>query len=188
MHRWIAAIASVFLFAAATSVMAANPKVEMETDEGTLIIELYPEQAPKTVENFLAYVEDGFYNGTIFHRIVPGFVIQGGGYTFDFQEKETREPIVNESDNGLKNTRGTLSMARLPNPDSATSQFFINLADNPNLDYVEGKPGYAVFGKVVEGMDVVDKIAAAPTGNYSGRFAEAPNTPIRMLKVKLIEE
>jgi peptidyl-prolyl cis-trans isomerase A (cyclophilin A) len=134
--------------------------VIFSTALGNIAIELYPQQAPITVENFLAYVDVGFYDGTIFHRVIPGFVIQGGGHTEDMEHKVTRKPIKNEADNGLKNLRGTLSMARTRERDSATSQFFINLKDNPVLDHGARDFGYAVFGKVIEGMDVVDKIAA----------------------------
>ncbi|MDT8435380.1 MAG: peptidylprolyl isomerase [Gemmatimonadota bacterium] len=159
-----------------------GPVVMMETTEGTLRIELYPEEAPITVENFLAYVDSGFYDGTVFHRIVPGFVIQGGGFTADMEQKETRDPITNESDNGLRNLRGTLSMARLPAAHTATSQFFVNLVDNPALDH-GGRPGatwgYAVFGRVIEGMDVVDAIASAPT-TTAGGMADVPVEPVRI--------
>ncbi len=142
--------------------------VKMTTTRGDIYIELYPDEAPVTVENFLTYVADGFYDGTIFHRVIPGFVIQGGGFTEDFSRKDTRAPIKNEADNGVRNARGTLSMARTAMVDSATSQFFVNLVDNAALDHT-GKIssrawGYAVFGKVVRGMMFVDQIAATPTG------------------------
>lgn len=153
------------------------PRVEMQTSAGKIVIELYPKEAPLTVANFLKYVDDGFYNGTIFHRVVPGFVVQGGGYTFDFQKKATREPIKNESDNDLKNLQGTLSMARTPAVDSATAQFFISINDNPNLDYAKGKHGYAVFGKVIEGFEVVKKIEKEPRGQHRAH-PEAPNYPV----------
>lgn len=165
--------------------LASNPQVELKTDLGTIRVELYPEQAPATVENFLTYVDSGFYNGTIFHRVIPGFVAQTGGLTFDFQKKETREPVVNESDNGLKNQRGTLAMARLSDPDSATSQFYINLKHNSNLDAQPDKPGYTVFGKVTAGMEVVDKIVEEPRGLYRS-FPQAPNTPVRILTAKRV--
>ncbi len=162
----------------------SNPKVRLSTSMGDIVIELYAQDAPKTVANFLTYVMDGFYDGndgngaTIFHRVVPGFVIQGGGLTSELIQKATREPIVNEADNGLKNTRGTVAMARTSDPDSATSQFFINLADNDFLDYVEGQnDGYAVFGKVIEGMDVVDNIAAVETHTV-GQYENVPVEPI----------
>lgn len=162
---------------------AENPRVLFETDLGKMTIELYPKEAPKTVENFLAYVDKGFYNGTIFHRVIPDFVVQGGGFTFDFKRKDTMDPVVNESNNGLKNLAGTLSMARTNDPDSATSQFFINLRDNPHLDPQGNQPGYAVFGKVVEGFDVAKKIESQPRGMYrNSGFPEAPNYPVRILK------
>ena len=154
------------------------PKVTMETSLGAFTIELYPNEAPITVQNFLQYVDDDFYKGTTFHRIAPGFVIQGGGYTYDFKRKETRDPIKNEADNKLYNLTATLSMARTSDPESATSQFFINLAHNEPLDFKKGKSaGYAVFGKVIEGFDVVKKIEKEPRGLYRSR-PEAPNYPV----------
>ena len=151
--------------------------VVFETTHGTMKIEVNPEEAPVTVENFLKYVNDGFFNGTIFHRVIPGFVIQGGGFDSEMDQKETRQPITNEADNGLKNLRGTLSMARTPAKDSATSQFFINLVDNDVLDHGTRDFGYAVFAKVVEGMDVVDKIAGVKTGNH-GHHGDVPVEPV----------
>ncbi|MGD8379106.1 MAG: peptidylprolyl isomerase [Gammaproteobacteria bacterium] len=142
--------------------------VVFETNVGTLRIEVYPEQAPVTVQNFLDYVNSGFYDGTIFHRVIPGFVIQGGGFTPEMQQKATREPIVNEADNGLLNKTYTLSMARTQVINSATSQFFINLSDNAFLDHGERDFGYAVFGKVVEGQDVVDSIGGVSTTVKAG--------------------
>jgi peptidyl-prolyl cis-trans isomerase A (cyclophilin A) len=142
-----------------------------------LTIELYPDKAPVTVENFLAYVDAGFYDGTIFHRIVPGFVIQGGGFGETMEQKPTRSPITNEADNGLKNERGTLSMARTQEINSATSQFFINLQDNGLLDHGSRDFGYAVFGRVIEGMDTVDRIAAVPTSNR-GIHQNIPVEPV----------
>ena len=144
---------------------------------GELTIELYPDKAPVTVENFLAYVDAGFYDGTIFHRIVPGFVIQGGGFGETMEQKPTRSPITNEADNGLKNERGTLSMARTQEINSATSQFFINLQDNGLLDHGSRDFGYAVFGRVIEGMDTVDRIAAVPTSNR-GIHQNIPVEPV----------
>lgn len=143
-----------------------NPVVLLETTEGDILIELYPEKAPKTVANFLMYVDEGFYNNTIFHRVIPGFMIQGGGMDARMHEKPNHEPVPNEADNGLKNERGAVAMARTSDPHSASSQFFINLTDNAFLDFraptVDGW-GYCVFGKVTEGMDVVDKIAKVKT-------------------------
>jgi len=140
-------------------------EVELTTNLGSLTIELYPEKAPLTVENFLAYADAGFYDGTIFHRVIPRFMVQGGGLTGEMEEKETRSPIKNEAMNGLKNERGTLAMARTSDINSATSQFFINLKHNDFLDHGVRDYGYAVFGKVVQGMEIVDKIAAVKTGN-----------------------
>ena len=163
---------------AAAEEVASNPQVVFHTTKGDIVIELWPEQAPKTVENFLAYANSGFFSGTIFHRVIPGFVIQGGGFTADMKQKPTQPPIQNEADNGLNNLRGTLSMARTSNPHSATSQFFVNLTDNRSLDQPTGGGwGYAVFGEVVEGMDVVDAIAAVPTGNVGG-YRDVPKEPI----------
>ena len=156
---------------------AENPGVVFETTAGDIRIELYSDAAPVTVENFLAYVDDGFYGGTIFHRVIPGFVIQGGGFTTGFERKETRAPIVNEADNGRRNRRGTLSMARTRDRDSATSQFFVNLSDNKVLDHGERDFGYAVFARVVEGMDVVDRIAGGETGRRNG-LADVPVEPV----------
>ncbi|MBV8909880.1 MAG: peptidyl-prolyl cis-trans isomerase [Gammaproteobacteria bacterium] len=147
--------------------------VTFETSHGTFTVELFENEAPLTVENFLRYVDDGHYDGTIFHRIVPRFVIQGGGLGADFSSRKTRAPISNEAKNGLKNTRGSLSMARTSDVNSATSQFFINLADNAFLDHGERDFGYAVFGRVSDGMDVVDRIAAVRTGRRKG-YDDAP--------------
>lgn len=140
--------------------------IALKTTHGTIFIELAEQEAPKTVENFLQYVEDGFYKGTIFHRVIHGFMIQGGGMDMGMQARKTRHPIDNEADNGLKNERGTIAMARTQDPHSATAQFFINVADNAFLDHTSQSPqgwGYCVFGKVVAGMDVVDKIRQIPT-------------------------
>lgn len=179
----------LLVLAQATSVAAENPKATIETNLGNIVIELFPEQAPLTVENFLAYVNDGFYNGTIFHRVINGFMIQGGGYTKDFYEdqnktKITRKPVKNESDNGLTNAVGTLAMARTRDPDSATAQFFINVVDNARLDGRPNQPGYTVFGKVVEGLDVVMKIAEAPTRRL-GPTPDVPEEPKVMIKVSV---
>ncbi|NIW37582.1 MAG: peptidylprolyl isomerase A [Gemmatimonadetes bacterium] len=142
--------------------------VTMKTSKGEIQIELYPEQAPISVENFLQYVDDGFYDGTVFHRVIPGFVIQGGGFTGDGQQKKTRPPIKNEAENGLKNDRGTLAMARTSVVDSATSQFFINLVDNDFLNHGTRDFGYAVFAKVVSGLDIVDTIGEVENNSPSG--------------------
>ena len=151
--------------------------VEFRTSLGAFRIELFADRAPITVENFLAYVHEGFYDGTIFHRVLPGFVVQGGGFTAAMQQKRTRSGIKNEADNGVTNTRGTLSMARTQDVDSATSQFFINLTDNAFLDHGTRDFGYAVFGEVVEGMDVVEKIAAVPCASRAGH-EDVPVEPV----------
>ena len=164
------AIGSIFMTAEPAH---SEPSVVLSTTLGEITIELYPDKAPVTVENFLAYVDAGFLDKTIFHRVIPGFVLQGGGFTEKMEQKKTRPPIKNEAENGLKNNRGTLSMARTSDINSATSQFFINLKDNSSLDHGTRDFGYAVFAKVTAGMDVVDKIAAVPTGNR-GRFQDVP--------------
>ena len=147
--------------------------VILTTTHGAITIELFEDDAPITVENFLAYVDEGFFDGTIFHRVIPNFMIQGGGLTAGLQQKSTRSPIKNEADNGLSNKRGTLAMARTQVVDSATAQFFINLSDNTFLDHGARDFGYAVFGQVTDGMDVVDQIAAVPTG-HRGMHADVP--------------
>jgi peptidyl-prolyl cis-trans isomerase B (cyclophilin B) len=145
----------------------------LETNRGVIEIELDEEAAPITVSNFIRYIEDGFFDGTIFHRVIPGFMIQGGGFMSDGTQKDTRDPIQLESDNGLKNLRGSIAMARTSDPNSATSQFFINLADNPFLNYRSSQPGYAVFGRVVSGMDIVNDIASVSTG-MKGPYSDWP--------------
>ncbi len=157
--------------------------VVIETTKGTITIELDTEHAPISVENFLAYVDAGHFDRTLFHRVIPGFMIQGGGFTESMEVKPTREPIKNEADNGLKNERGTLSMARTSDINSATSQFFINLADNGFLDHGERDFGYAVFGRVTEGMDVVDDIAQVATGRRGGH-QDVPLEPVVILSAK----
>ncbi len=161
--------------------------IRFETSHGNFTIELFPKEAPVTVENFLSYVDDGFFDGTIFHRIVPGFVIQGGGLTADFSNKKTRPPISNEAKNGLKNSRGTLSMARTSDINSATSQFFVNLADNAFLDHGPRDYGYAVFGRVTEGMDVIDKIAKVGTGRRKG-YTDAPLEDVIITSARRLPE
>jgi cyclophilin family peptidyl-prolyl cis-trans isomerase len=170
---------------------AANPIVEVETTLGNFKIELYPEKAPVTVKNFLSYVEDKFYDGTIFHRVIGkenadnDFMIQGGGFEPGMKQKPTKPPIKNESGNGLSNLRGTIAMARTNEPDSATSQFFINVGDNTFLDSRGGRVGYAVFGRVIEGMAVVDKIKAVETGNR-GMFQNVPKTDVIIKSIKVV--
>ena len=156
--------------------------ITISTNHGDIVIELFEESAPISCENFRNYVSDNFFDDTIFHRVIPNFMIQGGGFTSDMSQKETRDPIKNEADNGEKNLRGTLAMARTQVVDSATSQFFINLNDNGFLDHGGRDFGYAVFGKVTEGMDVVDAIAGVPTGNHGGH-ADVPVDPVIMTKV-----
>jgi cyclophilin family peptidyl-prolyl cis-trans isomerase len=168
----------------------AATRMEIETSQGNITVELYPEKAPKTVANFLQYAKDGFYENTIFHRVINNFMIQGGGFERDLTEKPTRAPIANEADNGLLNETGTIAMARTMDPDSATAQFFINLIDNPFLNFVSPDPeqiGYCVFGKVISGLDVVQKIGVSPTGNV-GRFTDVPIKPIIIKSVKLLPE
>ncbi len=166
-----------------------NPHVVLHTNQGDITLELYPDKAPKTVENFLQYVRDGFYDGTIFHRVISNFMIQGGGYTQDYKRKRTRAPIPNEADNGLSNLRGTIAMARTADPHSATTQFFINVVDNKFLDYRAPTTrgwGYCVFGRVVDGMDVVDKIRRIPTGP-AGPFAkDAPRIPVVIERAEIV--
>ncbi len=157
--------------------------INVETNYGNFTIELFEKEAPISAANFLAYVDDGYLDGTIFHRVIPGFVIQGGGFTEDMAQKRTKAPIKNEADNGLKNSRGTLSMARTSDVNSATSQFFVNLRDNDSLDHSRGNFGYAVFGKVSKGMDVIDKIAAVKTGRKKG-FEDVPVEPVIMISAK----
>ncbi len=161
--------------------------VVFSTSHGDITIELYADKAPITVENFYRYVDEGHFDGTIFHRVIPGFVIQGGGFDENMQQKATHEPIKNEADNGLKNERYTLSMARTQVVDSATSQFFINLADNAFLDHGDRDFGYAVFGKVVDGMDVVDRVATVATGNSAGH-QDVPVEPVVVNKAYRAEQ
>ena len=182
MFRLLCTLAATALTLAATPVFAANPQVELDTTAGKIRLELYPEAAPKTVENFLGYVKAKHYDGTQFHRVIDGFMIQGGGFTKDFAQKPTKPPIVNEAEMsskaGLKNEPGTIAMARTSDPNSATAQFFINVADNSRLNFRSPDPtgiGYTVFGKVISGMDVVNKIAKAPKG---GGKPVPPGTPM----------
>ena len=159
----------------------SNPIVVLKTSKGTIELELFPDKAPASVENFLQYVDDGFYDGTVFHRVIPDFMIQGGGYAPDQTKKEARPPVKNEADNGLKNTDGTVAMARTSIPDSATAQFFINVKDNSFLDHTAPTPqgyGYAVFGKVIAGMDVVEVIENTPTKDGGGAFRNLPEEPV----------
>lgn len=183
-------LCAILLVAASTSVFSQendHPEVVMHTTMGDITIEVFAEKAPITAENFLQYVKDGFYDGTIFHRVIPGFVIQGGGFTTQYKQADgQRDPIKNESQNGLKNKRGTLSMARTPKPNSATSQFFINLDDNTQLNYRKDHPGYAVFAKVVDGMSVVDKIASIPTGSAGPFRQDVPQKTVVIESAKVV--
>jgi cyclophilin family peptidyl-prolyl cis-trans isomerase len=189
----VAAVCSAAAPHAPKSAKKAAPKpagpsrVALDTTMGRIVIELFPDKAPKTTANFLKYVKSGHYNGTIFHRVIPGFMAQAGGFTPGMVEKPTNAPIQNESDNGLSNERGTLAMARTSDPHSASAQFFVNVKDNASLNF-KGKPdgwGYAVFGKVVEGMDVVDKIVAVPT-TTKGNYENVPKVPIVIKKAAVV--
>ncbi len=167
----------------------AGTRVRLETTKGVIELELEDDRAPKTVANFLAYVQAGHYDGTIFHRVIPGFVVQGGGFTAAFQHKPTRPPIPNEAANGLKNERGTVAMARTPDPNSATSQFYINLKNNSFLDHRDPSPtgiGYCVFARVVAGMEVVDAIAAVPTGPGGPFPGDVPREPVIITKATVV--
>jgi cyclophilin family peptidyl-prolyl cis-trans isomerase len=173
------ALALLSLILAGTA-LAGNPQVSLQTNKGVIVLELYPDQAPKSVENFLAYVDSGFYNGTVFHRVIKDFMIQGGGFGQDMKQKDTRPSVVIEADNGLKNERGTLAMARTSDPNSATAQFFINLKDNAFLNHTAKTPrgwGYTVFGRVTEGMAVVDAIGGLPTGAKGPSRQMCPRRP-----------
>ena len=169
---------------------AADPQVEIKTSLGDIVVELDPARAPLTVENFLQYVKARHYDGTLFHRVMPGFMIQGGGFTPDFQEKPTGKPVRNEASNGVPNTVGTIAMARTNEPHSATAQFFINVADNRMLNFrfptIEGY-GYAVFGKVVKGMDVVDRIVKVPTGPGPAPHQNVPVKPVIIKSIRVVE-
>ena len=187
MSQKITVLAGLLFSALAFSVQAA-PTVELQTGQGVITIEFDAAKAPKTVENFLKYAKDGHYNGTIFHRVIPGFMIQGGGFDKEMKEKPTGAPLINEGKNGLKNLRGTIAMARRTDPNSATAQFFINHKDNPSLDYPQPDgAGYAVFGKVTKGIEVVDKIAQVPTGNR-GMHQNVPVTPVVIESVKILSD
>ncbi len=174
--------------AVSTTAAQSNPKVLMKTSKGDITIELYPDKAPLTVKNFLSYVDDHFYDGTIFHRVMKDFMIQGGGLTGDFEEKPAKSPIKNEAANGLKNKRGTIAMARRGEPHSATCQFYINHVDNPGLDNgtASDEWGYCVFGKVIDGLDVVDAIANSPTMTKYGR-QNVPSETIKIISVSRLD-
>ena len=182
--RWIGRTACALALCVASTAFAQ--KVKLATSAGDIVIELDAAKAPKTVANFLSYVNAGHYNGTIFHRVIPSFMIQGGGMTADMKEKSTRAPVALESKNGLSNVRGSVAMARTGDPNSATAQFFVNVNNNSRLDAANARDGngYAVFGQVVSGMDVVDKIRAVPTGS-KGPHDDVPNTPITITRATL---
>ncbi len=192
----LACLAGLAWFAAqalATGALAAEPaaakptRVALETSLGRIVVELRADKAPKSVDNFVQYVNAGFYNGTIFHRVISGFMIQGGGFTPDMAQKTTRAPIASESNNGLHNVRGSIAMARTADPNSATAQFFINVVDNAGLDYPGSDGyGYTVFGNVVEGMDTVDKIRAVPTGRH-GFFQDVPQTAVVIKTAQIVK-
>jgi cyclophilin family peptidyl-prolyl cis-trans isomerase len=176
-------------FATENKMSDTQTKVKLTTTLGEIVIQLNPEKAPVSSANFLTYVNEGFYNGTIFHRIIPGFMAQGGGFDASFSQKAVHAPIKNEANNGLSNNRGTIAMARTPDPDSATAQFFINYKDNSFLNHTSPTPngwGYAVFGEVIEGMDVVDAMAKQPTGNR-GPHQDVPKTDIVIEKAEIIK-
>lgn len=185
-----------FLSAAATAALMASasqaanndayPIVALQTSQGEILLQLDRHRAPLTVANFIRYVDSGFYADTIFHRVIPGFMAQGGGYTAEFRERDTEQPIPNESGNGLSNRRGTIAMARTPNPHSATAQFFINLADNQRLDPNSRSWGYTVFGKVIRGMEVVDRIAEVPTGAAGPFRSDVPETTVVIESARLV--
>jgi cyclophilin family peptidyl-prolyl cis-trans isomerase len=160
---------SLTLIVLSSSALAENPIVKLETSEGDITVVLFADKSPKTVENFLAHVDEGFYENTVFHRIIDNFMVQGGGFDVDLKQKKTERKVINESKNRLHNDRGTLAMARTSDPDSAGSQFFINQRNNPRLDWTPFKPGYTVFGEVITGMRIVDFMASTPTGNAVGK-------------------
>ncbi|QCU90373.1 peptidylprolyl isomerase [Thiomicrorhabdus sediminis] len=185
----VSTVLSVPAMAQSEQAQKSFPQVLMETSAGTVMLELYPDKAPKTVENFLAYVNEGFYDGTIFHRVIGNFMVQGGGFTEDMNKKITRAPIMNEADNGLRNRIGTIAMARTNDPHSATAQFFINVAQNSFLDFREKTPrawGYAVFGRVIKGMKTVNQIRSARTGFVNG-MKDVPIEPITIIKMRQVK-
>ncbi|AOM42022.1 peptidylprolyl isomerase A [Xenorhabdus hominickii] len=181
---FVSLMAACAISVIAAPVLAAETHVKLVTSAGEIELELDSSKAPITTKNFVEYVNEGFYNNTIFHRVIPGFMVQGGGFTKDMQQKTTKAPIKNEADNGLRNLRGTIAMARTADQDSATSQFFINVTDNAFLDHGQRDFGYAVFGKVIKGMDVVDKISQVKTENV-GPYQNVPVKPIVILSAKI---
>ena len=183
-------LVSLILIVLSSSALAENPIVKLETSEGDISVVLFADKSPKTVENFLAHVDEGFYENTIFHRVIENFMVQGGGFNVDLKQKKTERTVINESKNRLHNDRGTLAMARTNDPDSAGSQFFINQRNNPRLDWTPFKPGYTVFGEVITGMRIVDFMASTPTGNAVGKtdkgqmpLQDVPLDPIVLVRV-----
>ena len=191
MHRYYKGLSLTLLLSLLATPVWAETQVKLSTNQGDIILAINDEKAPKSAANFLQYVRDGFYDGVIFHRVISNFMIQGGGFSADFNRKETRAPVENEANNGLLNERGTIAMARTSDPHSATAQFFINVVDNDFLNFVAASPrgwGYAVFGKVTEGMDVVDKIKAIPTGPGGPFPKDVPQTPVVIESATIISE
>jgi cyclophilin family peptidyl-prolyl cis-trans isomerase len=185
-YSTLAAFAMVCALGGCEKKAVENPQIILETSSGKIILELYPDRAPETVKNFIAYIDSEFYNDTVFHRVIPNFMIQGGGLNAEMKSKATQMPIKNEADNGLENDRGTIAMARTADPDSATAQFFINIANNEFLNHKSKDSrgwGYAVFGRVLEGMDVVDAIAGVKTGTR-GAYRDVPIQPIVIRKAQ----
>jgi len=186
---YVLILLSLLIFSSSASAADINPKVELETSKGKIVLELYVDNAPETVKNYLAYVDANYYDGTIFHRVIPNFMIQGGGFTPDMKRKTTQAPIKNEADKGLKNDRGTIAMARTGDPHSATAQFFINTKNNDFLNHrskTQQGWGYAAFGKVVEGMNTVDAISAVKTGAADG-FRDVPEEPVVIISAKRLK-
>lgn len=186
---WLLAVAMLGVPVQGAEENALPPRVELKTSMGVVVLELYPDRAPQTTANFLAYVDAGYYDGTIFHRVIPRFMIQGGGFTADMRQKSTRPPVANEADNRIRNDRGTVAMARTPDPHSATSQFFINTVDNDFLNFRSKDSrgwGYAVFGRVVRGMDVVDAISGVRTGASKGH-RDVPLQPVLIVTARRLK-
>lgn len=191
MHKFWLSLGLAFSITALSGLTYAGPKVEFKTNLGNFVVDLDSDKAPKTVNNFLAYVKSGFYNGTVFHRVINGFMVQGGGFTAEMVQKPTQPPVVSEAQNGLKNQIYTIAMARTSDPDSATAQFYINVKDNPGLDFPNAMGnGYTVFGRVTSGTQTIDKIKQVPTAVAStprGRMADVPSTPVVIESVTILK-